>query len=265
MMIFARQMIHHKKPGVPSKIAESAKYYPFFRDCVGIVDGSHYSCRPTGYSKEAYRNRKGTVSINTMAVVDFDGRFLYVLAGWEGSAHDWRVFLDSITRGFMIPCGKFILGDAGYNNSHRVLVPFRGIRYHLQELGISQMRPRTPEELYNLRHCELRIVVEMAFGLHKGKWRILTSKPVFPVETMIKVIYATAALVNFILDHDEDGSMPGWQDTVPGPFGPIDPGDNFHETEMNGEEGGAPTVFRRAMAHDMWESYQQFLRVNRRL
>ena len=37
---------------------------------------------------EAFRTRKQTVAQNILLVCDFDGRILYVLAGWEGSAHD---------------------------------------------------------------------------------------------------------------------------------------------------------------------------------
>lgn len=32
-----------------------------------------------------------------LAVCDFDLLFTYVLVGWEGSAHDSRIFLDAIT------------------------------------------------------------------------------------------------------------------------------------------------------------------------
>ena len=36
----------------------------------------------------AYRNRKGFTSQNVMAVVDFEMKFTYLVAGWEGSSHD---------------------------------------------------------------------------------------------------------------------------------------------------------------------------------
>jgi len=36
----------------------------------------------------AFRGRKHTITQNVLAAVDFDLRFTYVLAGWEGSAHD---------------------------------------------------------------------------------------------------------------------------------------------------------------------------------
>ena len=38
-----------------------------------------------------YHNRKGFTSQNVMAMVDFEMKFTYIVAGWEGSAHDARV------------------------------------------------------------------------------------------------------------------------------------------------------------------------------
>jgi hypothetical protein len=42
-----------------------------------------------------------------LAAVDFDLRFTYVLAGWEGSAHDSYVLQDALSRpsGLKIPEG----------------------------------------------------------------------------------------------------------------------------------------------------------------
>ena len=33
-----------------------------------------------------------------MAACSFDMRFVFVMPGWEGSAHDSRVFMDAITK-----------------------------------------------------------------------------------------------------------------------------------------------------------------------
>jgi hypothetical protein len=40
-----------------------------------------------------------------MAAVDFDLRFTYVLAGWEGSAHDALILVDALERsdGLRVP------------------------------------------------------------------------------------------------------------------------------------------------------------------
>jgi hypothetical protein len=43
-----------------------------------------------------------------MAVVDFDMKFTYVLASWEGSTHDALILVDALKRndGFVVPKGK---------------------------------------------------------------------------------------------------------------------------------------------------------------
>ena len=59
-----------------------------------------------------YRNRKGTLSQNILAACNFDMKFVYILAGWEGSAHDMRVLSDAqASKGFITPPGKYWLGE----------------------------------------------------------------------------------------------------------------------------------------------------------
>jgi hypothetical protein len=43
-----------------------------------------------------YRGRKSTTTQNVMYMVDFDLCFTYIYAGWEGFAHDSRVFIECI-------------------------------------------------------------------------------------------------------------------------------------------------------------------------
>uniref|UniRef100_A0A803N088 Myb/SANT-like domain-containing protein n=1 Tax=Chenopodium quinoa TaxID=63459 RepID=A0A803N088_CHEQI len=50
------------------------------------------------------------------SAVDFDTKFTYVLVGWEGYAHDFRVLNVALSRGFKIPEGKYYLADAGFGN-----------------------------------------------------------------------------------------------------------------------------------------------------
>ena len=59
-------------------------------------------------------------------------KFVYVLAGWEGSASDSRVLRDAMSRddAFTVPNGKYYLVDAGYTNGPGFLAPYRSTRYH---------------------------------------------------------------------------------------------------------------------------------------
>jgi hypothetical protein len=56
----------------------------------------------------AFRGRKHNPTQNVMAAVDFDLKFTYVLAGWEGSTHDALIPADAIERddGFTVSPGN---------------------------------------------------------------------------------------------------------------------------------------------------------------
>jgi hypothetical protein len=59
-----------------------------WQDCIGTIDGTHVTARVPRSQSAAYRGRKHYISQNVLATVDFDLKFTYILAGWEGSAHD---------------------------------------------------------------------------------------------------------------------------------------------------------------------------------
>ena len=56
----------------------------------------------------SFRGRKSFATQNVMAAVDFDLRFTYVLASWEGTAHDATVLADALERenGLRVPQGN---------------------------------------------------------------------------------------------------------------------------------------------------------------
>jgi hypothetical protein len=59
------------------------------------------------HSQQVFRGRKKDPTQNAMVAVNCDLLFTYVLAGWEGSAHDAPVLGDAIDRGdgFIVPQG----------------------------------------------------------------------------------------------------------------------------------------------------------------
>jgi hypothetical protein len=58
--------------------------------------------------QQPFRGRHKDPTQNVMIVVDFDMKFTYVLAGWEGSAHDALILANALERndGFVVPEGK---------------------------------------------------------------------------------------------------------------------------------------------------------------
>jgi len=57
--------------------------------------------------EHVFHGRKSFATQNVMAAIDFDLRFTYVLAGWEGTAHDALVLRDALERenGLRVPQG----------------------------------------------------------------------------------------------------------------------------------------------------------------
>ena len=217
-----------------------------FRNSLGAIDGSYYPVLAPDNVKERYRNRKGCISFNVCAVVTHDGLFAYMLVGWEGSAHDMRVFHDAVSRRLRIPKGRYLLADAGYEGATALLVPYRGVRYHLQERGAGNRRPRDRTELYNLRHSQFRIIVEQTFGVHKGTFKILKQAPTYGITTMTKIIYATAGIFNFMRGADSTSSDV-W---------------NVGQAEalVNTDDAGTMEELRETLATQMWDEYVRVLK-----
>jgi hypothetical protein len=132
--VLAIQNDYITKPSsnTPPEISSNPKFASYFSNCIGALDGSHIPVTVPVADAKPFRNRKGTLSQNVLAVCNFDMTFSFVLVGWEGSAHDGRVLKDAYSRGLpMVDTNKYFLGDAGYSLTKDVLTPYRGVRYHL--------------------------------------------------------------------------------------------------------------------------------------
>jgi len=155
-------------------------------------------------------------------------------------------------------------------------VPYRGTRYHLKEWGRANERPSTPEELFNLRHAQLRNVVERIFGILKRCFRILLCiSPEFLKETQTQIVPALAAIHNFRRingdgeedewDPDEDRFDNADPFTFPAPEPFEECGDPFELTAadlsagITAAETGQANARRDAIAARMWASYQAYL------
>ena len=77
------------------------------QDCVGAIDGTHVRASMPPEIQGRFRGHKDGTTQNVLAAISFDLKFNYVLAGWEGSAHDSHVLNDAFARlgGFSISDG----------------------------------------------------------------------------------------------------------------------------------------------------------------
>ena len=238
----------------PTQISNFAKFSPFFDNCIGALDGTHIPAVIPFADHVRFRNRKKFVSQNVLGVANFDLTFSYALFGWEGSAHDARVYDDAKQNGLALIPNKFYLGDGGYGLSEYVLTPFRAVRYHLLEFEMHGLGPANAKELFNLRHSSLRNVVERIFGVVKRRFPILVKMSPYDYPFQVEIVECCFLLHNYVrlnqLYEDEfydveDGNVPN--NVVE---------EDLHEDNEMGGNYNALKQWQIDIANAMWEQYQ---------
>jgi hypothetical protein len=83
---------------VPSKIRDDERYWPYFNDCIGAIDGTYVPVTISPSKQISYIGRKGSPTQNVIDVCDFHMHFTFVWAGREGIAHNTCIFLEAIRK-----------------------------------------------------------------------------------------------------------------------------------------------------------------------
>jgi hypothetical protein len=254
---FAIQPLQEGAP-IANTIQYNYTYFPWFKDCVGAVDGTHIPVSPPAAARAAFRDHHGRLTQNVLAVCSFDMKFTNALVGWEGSTSDSTLWVQAFRCGaIQIPEGKYVLGDAGFPNCDLCLTPYRSIRYHLKEWEKAGLRPRNKEELYNLRHSKLRNVIERIFGVTKTRFRILTRPRAFAMKAQVRVVSALFVLHNILVNiweagEDEDNDQEEYEEDGEALDDGERTGQGYHITRGETTRAGAK---RDAIAEAMWEDY----------
>ena len=102
---------------------------------VAKIKNSLLPCAPPSYRRPFYRDRKGSVTQNCLFACSLALKFIYALTGWEGTGTDALLWQDALEKGLLIPEQKYLLGDAGFSASPKLLIPYQGVQYHLAEWG----------------------------------------------------------------------------------------------------------------------------------
>ncbi|KAI3877984.1 hypothetical protein MKX03_027162 [Papaver bracteatum] len=190
----------------PYIMSRRDKYYPWFKDCVWAIDGTHISASfSSGTAAQIpCRGRKTLPTQNVMCVCDFDMCFTYVLAGLEGTAYDAIIFMEAVSDPQSMfphpPTGKYYVVDSGYYNMLGYLAPYRGQWYHLNDYP-GNRGPRTAREKFNHAHSSLRNIIERCFGVLKARFPILKMMPSYSLHKQINIVIAACAIHNFIRIH----------------------------------------------------------------
>ncbi|KAL6515744.1 hypothetical protein OROHE_018434 [Orobanche hederae] len=173
----------------PEKIVGSERYWPWFKDCVGAIDGTHVRAVLPVSIQGRFRSRKDHPTQNVLA------------------AHDSLIWDDALRRrnGLVIPHGKYYLVDGGYGIRKGFIPPYRGVRYHVREY--SNHEPENKEELFNLRHSSIRTTIERAFGVLKIRFPLLDTKKYLSYRKQIDVVIAACVLHNYIMCVDPNDTI----------------------------------------------------------
>ncbi|KAF2299432.1 hypothetical protein GH714_031927 [Hevea brasiliensis] len=183
------------------KLKCSKKMTILEKDCIGAIDGTHVSACVQEENLIRFIGRKGVPTQNIMAACSFDMQFTFVMAGWEGTAHDGRLFQYAINKQNLNfpkpPPGKYYVVDAGYQQMEGYLAPYKGTRYHLPDFQRGG-RPRGLKEIFNRWHSSLRCCIERTFGVWKARWKILRTMPPYSFYVQRDIVVVSMALHNYI-------------------------------------------------------------------
>ena len=182
-----------------------------FPNCIGALDGKHIVITAPFKSGSLFHNYKGTFSVNLMALVDANYKFILIDVGQYGSNADGGVFQRSefgrrfLNRELEIPPPK-IIADAPEIG----LLPHCIIADEAFPLRIDLMRPyprrsrheNLPEDkaAFNYRLSRARRIVENAFGILAQRWRLLNRRIQLSEDNVVTVVKACCILHNFLRD-----------------------------------------------------------------
>ncbi|CAN1248208.1 Putative nuclease HARBI1 [Linum perenne] len=232
---------------IPAKIVKDPRFYPYFKDCVGAVDGIHVPVMVGVDEQGPFRNKNGLLSQNVLAACSFDLKFHYVLAGWEGSASDLRT-------------GKYYLVDDKFANMPGFIAPYPGVQ---EQISVGY-RNQDARELFNQRHSALRSATDRTFGALKARFPILMAAPPYPLQTQVKLVIAACALHNYIrMEKPDDLIFRKYEEgSVVQIEKPLDVQGMMVQAENQGGELGFKTDelefsshVRESIASDIWEDY----------
>jgi hypothetical protein len=93
---------HYLKPKDPNfrtvhtRIKNDRRAFPHLKDCIGAIDGTHIRAVIPEDKQVRYIGRTGAVTMNVMAICDFDMHFTYASIGQPGAMHDTSVLYHAI-------------------------------------------------------------------------------------------------------------------------------------------------------------------------
>lgn len=165
-------------------------------NCVGCLDG--YLLRIYTPTKKEAGNVRSYFSghyqchgVNIQAICDAHCRFLFFAVASPGSVNDRDAvketnLLDLLSN---VPEGYVVLGDAAYEASEKVVPMYYGVN-----------KLKADCDNFNFYASQLRIRIEMSFGLMQMKWGILWSPLRVKLKHIKYVMCGIARLHNYLIN-----------------------------------------------------------------
>jgi hypothetical protein len=140
----------HPEAPTPPEIMSNSRLYPFFKDAMGAVDGCKFRISRVEGIDKLFMDYHGLYTQNTLIACTFDMNVIYAMTGWEGSSPDAEMYHKARLVDLPIPPGKFFFADAGFPPCDTLIVPYRGVRYGLNETSSDPALRSVHLHLYSL-------------------------------------------------------------------------------------------------------------------
>ena len=163
--------------------------------CVGAIDG--WLCEITvpssdevGHVKSFFSGHYHKYGVNIQACCDYASRFTSFSCNSPGGMNDalaflkWKLNIELEN----LPLGTYVVGDNAYVNDVHVITP-----YNLTQI----ISP--DHDTYNFLLSQLRIRIEMAFGLLVNKWRVFKRPLSVKIKNVGKIIHCCMRLHNYCI------------------------------------------------------------------
>ena len=196
----------------PEHIVHDWRYTHFFGTSVigrmyalGAFDGTSVPLN-VAYSQQnrqrIWKSKDNVPSTNVLCAINWIMEFVFVFAGWEGSAHDSRILNDArVAGGFTDPdflnTHYFWLADRAYALSAWCLTPFMNVRYHIAQFD--HVAPLNRQELFNFCHASLRNYVERGYGVVKKRYPLLNKMHSVSIDNQMRYIEACFMIHNWVV------------------------------------------------------------------
>jgi hypothetical protein len=176
--------------------------------CVGCVDGWLCQIRAPSFKEVPdvsafFSGHYQMHGLNVQAICDAFSRFTGYCLNSPGKVGDSKAFkMWKLSAEIMnLPHGFYVIGDNAYPLSNSLLVPFTKL----------DLKTKAHSD-YNFYLSQLRIRIEMAFGLLVNKWQIFKRPFVVDFVSVRKVIKTCLKLHNFCInerlkDKDESAGL----------------------------------------------------------